>query len=130
MQATAPTVVRGRYIDLFDAHLHVVDDPKVGEEERRLLLDPGFFPADEAHVIAASAKVVDEQVTSKSLNFAVTSIDGRDAHDLTAIRVLLPRAAKRVALDGKPIEFGKMEAGTVLLEFPARAALQRVEVAF
>jgi hypothetical protein len=128
--APAPTVIRGRYIDLFDAHLHVMNDPDVSEGERRLLLDPAYFDAGNARVIAASGKIVDEHATSTSLSFAITSIEARDEDDLTAIRLLLPHAAKSVAVDGKPVVAGKVEAGTVLLEFPARAALQKVEVTF
>jgi hypothetical protein len=126
----APTVIRGRYIDLFDAHLRVVEDPQVGEGERRLLLDAGFFPATKARVLAASAKVIDEQATENSLRFAVTNIEARDEHDLTAIRLLLPHAAKSVTVEGKPVVAGKVEAGTVLIEFPARAVPQHIEVTF
>jgi hypothetical protein len=128
--APAPTVIRGRYIDLFDEDLHVMNDPDVSEGERRLLLDPAYFDAGKARVIAASGKIVDEHATSTSLSFAITSIEARDEDDLTAIRLLLPHAAKSVAVDGKPVVVGKVEAGTVLLEFPARAALQKVEVTF
>jgi hypothetical protein len=128
--APAGTLIPGRFIDLFDAHLRVVENPKVGEGERRLLLDPAFFPTARAHVVAASAKVVDEEATSKTLQFSVTGIDGRDEHDLTAVRVLLPREAKGVEVDGNAVAFAKPEAGTVLIEFPAHAALQRVFVTF
>ena len=126
----APTRIHGRYIDLFDAHLRLVDDPQVGEGERRLLLDPGYFPATTARVLAASAKVVDEQATASTLHFAVTSIEARDDHDLTAIRLLLPRPAKTITLDGKPLAHPQPDAGGVLIEFPARAALQAVDVTF
>ena len=126
----APTRLRGRYIDLFDADLRIVEDPQVGEGERRLLLDPTFFPRTHARLLAVSAKVIDEQALPNGLRFAVTSIDGRDEHDLTAIRLLLPRAATSVTLDGKPFAHAGEEAGTLLLEFPARARPQYVEVTY
>jgi hypothetical protein len=128
--APAPTIIRGRYIDLFDAHLRIVENPRVGEGERRLLLDPTFFPAARARVLAASAKVIDEQATSNTLSFAVTSIESRDEHDLTAIRMLLPRPAKTITVDGKPFEHANTAAATVLLEFPAKATPQHVDVSF
>lgn len=128
--APAPTTIHGRYIDLFDAHLRIVDDPQVGEGERRLLLDPSFFPTATARVLAASAKVVDEHATSNTLHFAVTSIEARDEHDLTAIRLLLPRAAKTITVDGKPLEDLKASDGDILIEFPAKAKLQQVDVTF
>jgi hypothetical protein len=128
--APAPTVIHGHYVDLFDAHLRLVTDPQVGEGERRLLLDPTAFPAKEARILAVSGKVIEEQVTSNSLQFAVTGIDARDEHDVTAIRLLLPRAPKDITVDGNRISDAKAEAGTVLLEIPARAQPQRLEVTF
>jgi hypothetical protein len=126
----APTRIRGRYIDLFDAHLRIVTDPRVGESERRLLLDSTFYPSTRPRVVAASAKVLDEQATANTLSFSVTSIEARDEHDLTATRLLLPRAAKDITVDGKSFAPAKAEAGTILLEFPARATPQQVKVTF
>jgi hypothetical protein len=126
----APTVLRGRYIDLFDANLRLLENPQVGEGERSLLLDPSFFSTTRARVLAASAKVVEEQATADTLRFAVTNIEARDDQDRTAIRLLLPRPAKSITVDGKPLAGAITDTGGVLLQFPARAALQRVEVTF
>jgi hypothetical protein len=129
-QSAAPTILHGRYIDLFDAGLRVVDGPRIEEGERSLLLDPRYFAKTTARVLAASAKVVDERATADSLQFGVTSIEGRDDQDLTAVRVLLPRAAKGVTVDGKALANVTTDEGGVLLQFPARAAVQHVEVRF
>ena len=126
----APTPIPGRYIDLFDPHLRLVTQPHIGEGDRRFLLDPAFFPATSARVLAASARVLNEQATANTLHFAVTNIEPRDEHDLTAIRLLLPRAAKSITLNGKPLAHGSPEAGTLLLEFPAQAAPQQVAITF
>ncbi|WP_052201114.1 hypothetical protein [Terriglobus sp. TAA 43] len=126
----APTVLSGEYVDLFDAHLKLVQNPQVAEGERRLLLDPSVVAKGKAHVLAASAKVTDEQVTASSLRFAVSNIDARDEHDVTAVRLMLPRAAKSVTVDGKPLTPGKDESGTLLLEFKASATPQQVAVTF
>ena len=126
----APTIIRGSFIDLFDARLRVVQDPQVGEGQRRLLLDPTFFTSTHARVLAASAKVIDEQATAKSLHFKVSSIEARDDHDVTTIRLLLPHAAKEITLDGKAIAPAQADAGAVLLEFPSRATPQMVNVRF
>lgn len=125
-----PTTIPGLYIDLFDAHLRLIKDPQVAEEERRLLLDPAFFTTAKARVLAASAKVIDEQATSTTLRFMVTGIEARDDHDLTAIRLLLPRTVKIITVDGKPLPPSRAEAGTILLEFPARATPQHIDVSF
>ena len=110
-----PTIIRGRFIDLFDAHLGVVVDPMVGVGERRLLLDPTFFPATHAQILSASGKVLHEQATANSLSFAVTSIEARDEHDLTAVRVRLPRPMQTITLDGKPLKAAQSDAGSLLL---------------
>ncbi|MFT4113250.1 hypothetical protein [Silvibacterium sp.] len=124
------TVLRGRFIDLFDPQLGFVIDPRIQSGERRLLLDPSFFPHGSARVLAASARVIDEQSAAGSLSFSVSNIEARDTQDLTAIRLLLPRAAKSVTLDGKPLETRGWENGTLLLEFPASAMPQRIAVQF
>ncbi len=128
--APEPTRVAGRFVDLFDPHLRLVADPEIAREERRLFLDPTFFGRGTARVLAASAKVVNEHATTDSLSFSLTSIEGRDEHDLTAIRLLLPHAAKSATVDGKALPLGTEENGTLLLEFPAKAALQQVAVRF
>ncbi|MEK6398237.1 MAG: hypothetical protein V4734_09140, partial [Terriglobus sp.] len=128
--APAPTVLDGLYVDLFDPHLKLVQDPQVAEGERRFLLDPSTLAKGKAHVLAASARVMDEQATPNSLRFAVANIDARDEHDLTAVRLMLPRAAKSVTVDGTPLTPGKDESGTVLLEFKASAVPRRVVVTF
>lgn len=124
------TPISGRFLDLFHAHLPIVEDPKITAGEHRFLLDTDFYPKNHARVLAASAKIIDEQASSHLLRFSVTSIEGRDANDLTAVRVLLPRAAKAVSIDGALLAVKEMEAGTSLLEFPAKAAVQKIEVKF
>jgi hypothetical protein len=133
----AATAIPGRFIDLFDPHLEIVNDPEVGQGQRRLLLDLSFFAATEARVLAASGKVRDEVTTPSTLRFNITNIEARDEHDLTAIRLLLPRGAKSILVDGQPLEPAKANGGpasadnkTVLLEFPARAKPKEVEVTF
>lgn len=128
--APTPTAIPGRFIDLFDPHLRLVTNPQVAEAERRLLLDPTFFPSSRARVLAASARVLNEQATGNTLRFATTNIAPRDEHDLTAIRLLLPREAKTITLDGKPLAHAASEAGTILLEFPAQATPQQIAVTF
>ena len=128
--APTPTRIPGRFIDLFDPHLGLVANPEIAREERRLFLDPTFFPHGTARVLAASAKVLDEHATPDSLSFSVTSIEARDQHDLTAIRLLLPHAAKSATVDGNTLPLGTEQSGTLLLEFPAKAAPQQVVIRF
>ncbi len=125
-----PTSIPGRFIDLFDPHLRLVTNPQIGQEERRLLLDPTYFSSTGPRVLAASGRVSDEHVDGDSLNFSVASIEARDAHDLTAIRLLMPRPAKSATVNGQALQFGNEESGTVLLEFPARATPQKIIVRF
>ncbi len=128
--APTPTRVAGRFVDLFDPHLRIVADPEIAQEQRRLFLDPTFFSRGTARILAASAKVSDERATSDSLSFSVTSIEARDDHDLTAVRLLMPHAAKSVTVDGKALTLNPEENGTLLLEFPAKATPQQIAVRF
>jgi hypothetical protein len=125
-----PETISGRFVDLFDPHLRFVTNPLIATGNRRLLLDTSFFAGARARVIAASAKVVDEQAGPDSLTFSVTNIEARDEHDLTAICLLLPRAPRSITVDGKHIATGRWEKSTAVIELPAAASLQKVVVQF
>jgi len=125
-----PTLILGHFLDLFDPHLRFVTNLQVNAGDRCLLLDPIFFSKGGARILAASAKVLDERSNSGSIRFSTSNIEGRDEHDFTVVRLLLPRHAKSVTLDGKPLATGKWENSTLLLEFPARAATQNIVVEF
>ncbi len=128
--AVEPVPVPGRFVDLFDPHLRIVRNPEIAQGNRRLLLDPSFFTDGRARVLAASAKVINEQSGPDAISFSVTAIEARGVQDLTAIRLSLPRPAKSVTLDGAPLQTGEWKDNSLLLEFPAKAALQAVAVRF
>jgi hypothetical protein len=125
----APTTLPGTYINLFDPHLALASNPTVAPGERALLLDPTFFPKGRARILAASAKITNLTTTTHQIAFNTTSIEGRDANDLTAIRVLLPRAPKLITLNNTPIT-APYANSQILLEFPAHAAAQKIAIIF
>ena len=126
----APTVITGRFIDLFDPALSIVTNPQVAQGQRRLLLDPSFFPTSKARVLAASGHITDEQTTAQELTFTITSIEGRDEKDQVAVRLLLPRTASNITIDGKTITASTKNGNTTLLQFPAHATEQHIRVVF
>jgi len=128
--APAPTTITGRFIDLFDPALGIVTNPQVAQGQRRLLLDPSFFPASKARVLAASGRITDEQTTAQELTFTITSIEGREDKDQAAVRLLLPRTASNITIDGKTITASTKNGNTTLLQFPAHATEQHIRVVF
>ena len=127
-----PTPLPGSFINLFDAHLALSTNPKLAPGERLLLLDPTFFPKDQPRILAASGKITSFTAAPHRVTFAASAIEGRDDKDLTAIRLLLPNAPTKVVVAGKPLGADTLPYadGMLLLEFPAHAAAQSVEVVF
>jgi hypothetical protein len=132
LPGVSPTPLLGSFIDLFDPQLAVVTNVTLAPGERRLLLDPSFFPANEPRVIAASAKIRDTVVGPRSIAFSASAIQGRDANDRTVLRLLLPRAPVRVLVGGKLLSEDSMRyaQGMLVVDFAATAVPQPVEVFF
>jgi hypothetical protein len=123
------TKLTGTFIHLFSPRLAVSTETTLSPGERLLLLDPTFFSAKEPRVIAASAKITETRVSERKITFSVSSIKGRDANDLTVVWLLLPRTPVKIVVGGKT--FGAhYSQGMLLLEFPATASPQGVEVSF
>ena len=126
------TSIRGTFVNLFDPHLALELNPTIGAGERALLLDPKFFPGDQARVIAASAKITNVSVTAHQIVFSASAIEGRDRNDITAIRLLLPTAPKKVTLEEQQLDGDALHYsdGMLSVEFPAHSTAQRVSITF
>ena len=88
-----PSALQGMFVNLFDSHLGMVQSPSVDAGNRMLLLDPRFFPADKAQVIAASGKVSDVSTSAHAIAFSVAAIEGRGDEDRIAIRMICAEGA-------------------------------------
>lgn len=130
--SNAPLPLHGAFINLFDPHLAIVRDPSIKPGDRALLLNPKFFPQGQPRILAASAKITELAITPNRISFAATSIEGRSAADLTAIRLLLSRAPTDITVDGHPLQRDAIHYAdnTLLVEFPAHATAQKIVVKF
>jgi hypothetical protein len=127
-----PFSLHGTFINLFDAHLDVLRNPAIKPGDRALLLDPKFFASGRPHILAASAKITDLSASADSITFSTSSIEGRSPADLTAVRLLLPKAPTSVTVAGQPLQPDAIHYadGMLLLEFPAHAGAQKILVTF
>jgi hypothetical protein len=91
------TILKGRYINLFDATLPVQSIVALSPNKRTLLVDLNRFPAKRARVVAAACRVRNEEVDGKTLSFHATGI----AESNATVLMTLPEAPVQVILNGQ-----------------------------
>ncbi|MDF2441003.1 MAG: hypothetical protein JWN98_1987 [Abditibacteriota bacterium] len=113
--APAP-VLRGRFINLFEADLPIVPEVALSAGRRALLVDLNAFPRNRAGVVAAACRVRDEVVTPRSIRFHATGQSETNA----VVRLLLPRPPRAVLMNGAPLPAQSFDYadGTLRLRFP------------
>lgn len=121
-------VLKGRFVDLFDAGLKVVDSVTLDPNRRALLLDLDRVPSDGPRVLASACKVTDEAPKGQGLSFFA-----RGPQNITAsVRVALAKAPGSVTVAGKPLDAESQtwdEASkTLLIRFPNSADAVHVEI--
>lgn len=112
----AAPILRGRFVDLFDADLPIVSQVALTAGRRALLLDLNAFPKNRARVMAAACRVRNEVVTSRAVRFRAEGQSDSNA----VVRLLLPRAPRAVLLNGVPVAAQNFDYadGTLRLRFP------------
>jgi len=93
----APTVLKGRFIPLFNPELPLVRELAIAPGTRQLLLDVDALPATQEGVIAAACRVRDEQELSQTIQFHADGIEGSRA--VVCIRMNKP--PRQVLIGGK-----------------------------
>jgi len=119
----AAHLMRGRFINLFDARLPIIDGVPIAPGGRYLLLDLEHARVSEPAVLASACKVLGAEVTPDgSFRFYA---EGPDKIEAVA-RVVLPSAPAEVRVDDRPLagDAWSWDAAskTVLLRFPNAAA--------
>jgi hypothetical protein len=127
--AGPPLVLKGRFLDLFDARLSVVETVTLGPGTRKLLLDLDRARTEGPAVLASACKILGaEKQPDGSFRFHAEGPEGVEA----VVRVALPETPKGVDLDGKPlaIEAQAWDASTktLLIRFPNASQGHRVVV--
>jgi hypothetical protein len=109
-----PVTLSGRYVNLYDPRLSVLQNPRIAPDTRWLLVDLSRCP-DQPWVIAAAGRISDETPTERSLDFSVAGMD----QTTCAVRVLLPAQPSHLTLNGQDVQCEWDAASqTALLEFP------------
>jgi hypothetical protein len=117
-----PHVLRGRFINLFDARLPIVESVTLAPGSRHLLLDLDHVRVSEPAVLASACKALGAEVApDRSFRFFA---EGPDKIEAVA-RVSLPSAPAEIRVDDQPLAADAWSwdaaSKTVLLRFPNAA---------
>jgi hypothetical protein len=125
---TKPRILHGRYINLFDPELTVLNTVTVRPGSRMLLFDLDTARPSTQRVVAAAARVRDEKTAGNVLSFRVDGIGGTNG----VLRVTAKQAPREVTMDGRTIEASRYDfsQGTVRLRFPNSPDPVAVEIRF
>jgi hypothetical protein len=121
-------VLRGRFVNLFDPELPVVETVALAPGGRVLLLDLAAVKTAGPKVVAAACRVRDERVEGRTLRFGASGIGDTNA----VVRITARSAPEEVLLAGKPAEKSQYDFsdGTLRLRFPNSVEPIEVEVRF
>ena len=103
----SPDVLKGRFVNLFDADLKVNRNVTIDPGSRYFLIDLDKVTQNEPKVLAASCKALVQQTKPDSLTLAVEGVENTPA----IVLIKSPASAvKSASLDGAPIEPTKYSA--------------------
>ena len=109
-----PLVLKGRFIDLFDPSLPVINEKVVRPGEQAFLYDLDKVGEDvQVKVLAAASRQYDETYTSHSFSFVSKSPAQTD----NVMRILMPQEPKNVNVGAKNRFTWDAASRTLLLEF-------------
>lgn len=100
--------VRGRFVNLFDPELRVIESVTLKPGARFLLRDLNYNPAAKPTVLASACKTLETSRNDQALTFAVEGV----ARTPTVILLSTTKAPKSVGLEGQPlsaVEFSEAE---------------------
>jgi len=119
-------VLRGRYINLFDADLKVVSAVQIVPQSRMLLFDVDSVKAGQLKVVAAACRVRDEQSDGKTLRFRADGIGDTNG----IVGIASPSAPVAVTVGGQPLDSSKYDysGGLLKVRFPNSSEPVAVEV--
>jgi hypothetical protein len=111
-----PYILHGRYLNLFDPELAVLNTVTVAPRSRMLLLDLNSVKTGGSRVVAAACRVHDEKADGKTLQFKADGIAGTNA----IVQIAAQSAPVEVLVDGKPLDPSKYDysGGLLRVRFP------------
>jgi hypothetical protein len=123
-----PPVLRGRYLNLFDPELPVLDTVTITPNSRMLLLNLNTPKTSEPKIMAAACRIREERVESAVLRFQAEGISDTN----TIVQVASRRPPTEVLVNGRPLETSKYDfsQGMLRLRFANSVEPVKVEVHF
>jgi hypothetical protein len=111
-----PYVLHGRYLNLFDPELAVLNTVTVAPRTRMLLLDLNRVKSSDLKVVAAACRVRDEKTDGKTLQFRADGIGETNA----IVQIAAHSAPVAVLVGGKPLDRSKYDysGGMLRVRFP------------
>jgi hypothetical protein len=94
-----PDVLRGRYLNLFDPELAILNTVTIAPGDRMLLLNLNAIDRSKPKVVASACRVRDEHTEGGSLRFRADGIGDTNAVVAIATRV----APSEILAGGKPL---------------------------
>lgn len=99
-EGVLPLALRGRFVDLLDGELPVLERATLDRGGYLLLIDLDRPPGPGPRVVAASARIGDERVEGRALRFRAAGPAGTTA----VMRLALPEAPRVVTVDGEEVD--------------------------
>jgi len=124
--SSEPWVAHGRFIDLLDSRLPLLADKTVEPGEQVWLLDLDRVSGTEPRVLAAAARVSDQETQPHRFSFSAVTPAGVQAR----LAIRLPSRPTGVRIDGRladPIDYAE-EAGILWLQYAGTPDGTRVEI--
>lgn len=122
-----PFTLRGRFVDLFDADLPVVENVTLTARKRALLFDVERARTTAPKVLAAACRIRGERVDGNGLHFLAEGIADTQA----VVRIAAQTPPAQVLIDGKPSQAQHVPSSrTFQLRFPNSVSPVSVEVRF
>ncbi len=126
VQEAQPFILKGKFVDLFDADLTILHDVPVTPGKRYLLFDLNEKQDSKPEVLAAACRVRNEELTGRNFSFDVQGIGDTQG----VIRCRTNTKPKQVLLNGNETDQMQYDAAsqTFLLKFPNTVTDTKVTV--
>lgn len=119
-------VLKGRFVDLFNAELPVLDEVRIAPNRQGFLLDLDKVRGTPPLALASAGRIESWKVDGRSLTYTTTSI----ADVQVSTRLLLPAKPTSITVDGKPCPnvIWHAPSKTALIRHPGGVKLKTVAV--
>jgi len=124
-----PRVLRGRFVNLFDAELPVLTQVSLAPNTRMLLFDlDEVKPETGPTIVAASCRIANQQITQGRLAFDASGI--ADTH--AAVRIKTKKPPESVIVGGAKLNASELAYadGTLLVHFQNSVSPLHIQVSF